>query len=132
MDNKVFDVNGSSKAKLLSTLKLAMSDENGKEEKASAWLIDPKYGFVLLWSDLDTKAVKFPVRLGADALTDMIWEWLGTKEAKEMKFEGWDADSSHDGHNSMGFRVYCGDWGHVGSCRYAIIAIRPSYLWYGK
>lgn len=132
MDNKVFDVNGSSKAKLLMTLKLALSDEDGKEQIVNAWRFDPDYGLVLCWCHDEGNTTKFPVALNADSLIDMVWGWLSTKEAKEMRFEGLDADADHDGDNEMGFRVYRGDWNLVGKNRYGNIAVRPSYLWYGK
>lgn len=130
MDNKVFNVNGRSKLQLQATLKLAMLDEYDKERKAKSWKFDPNKGLILQWSN--ENGTSFPIELSSVMLTEIVWEWLQSKEAKSMLFEGWDANADHDGDNELGFRVYCEDWGHVGGDYSAIIAIRPSYCWYGK
>ena len=130
MDNKVFNVNGATKNQLLATLKLAMLDEYDTYRKAVSYEIDKKHGFVL--NQYGERGIKFPAFLEIETITEIVWAWLQTDEAKSMSFEGWDADADHDGSNHLGFRVYCEDWGFVGDNQSAIIAIRPAYCWYGK
>jgi len=131
-DNRVFNVNGRGLEMLRSALKLAFQ-QDGDSTTAKAWRFVPEKGFVLLWvHNAGDGSNAFPCPLSADAAVSMVWEWLEGEQAKGMKFEGWDADCDHDGHNSMGWRVFTGDWGHIAGNTYAICAIRPVYLWHGK
>ena len=130
MDNKVFNVNGRSIHQLKQTLKLALTDEYGDIDKVGSWEIDKEHGFIL--NSISIRGNKFPIELPIEFITDIVWNWLHSEDAKKMNFEGWDDDADHDGHNELGFRVYCDDWGHVGYNHYALVAIRPAYCWYGK
>ena len=137
MDNKQFNVNGGTKDMLRATLQLALVQENEKSDpshqKAKGYVFDQKHGLILLWSvDVNKGESAFIAPLGADALTEMIWEWLKSDQAKSVPLLDWDADIDQDGHNSRGWRVYCGNWGHIGSIQYAITAIQPAMLWHGK
>lgn len=134
MDNRIFNVNGETRESLKKTLDLAFTQGSyeGKYRGPEAWIYDPKYGLVLLWSSSQRDSNKFPSRLNLDALVDVVWQWLKSEEAKAVPCEGWDEDASHDGHNTLGWRVYCGDWGHVGDYHYTVCAVKPAYMWHGK
>jgi hypothetical protein len=132
MDNKQFNVNGETKELLLETLKLAFK-QHWEGAKAAAYIIDKEKGFVLLW-DRREDSVRLPADLLPEALIEMIWAWLKSDNVLECS---WDADADHDGSNEPGWRVYCEDWGHIKlsgteAGRYAIIAVKPAWMWYGK
>jgi hypothetical protein len=135
MDNKIFNVNGRSREQLKKTLELALTKEDGSLRTVEGWEYKKDKGLILLWH-ADTKynnnAQKFPVPVDLETITNIAAAWLKTDEAKAVPMEGWDHDASHDGDNELGFRVYCEDWGHVGSNHYAIVAVKPAYCWYGK
>lgn len=117
---------------LLQTLKLAFEQES-PYAKAVAYVIDPNKGMIIMWSNAG-KCQKFPSALDAYQTTDIVWDWLESNP--EIALDGWDADfDDSDVTCYRGWRAYCEDWGHVGETeegRYAIAAIKPSYLWYGK
>jgi hypothetical protein len=137
MDNRIFNINGRGKEMLLATLDLAFN-QCGRKMAARAYIIDPKKGMVLLWH-ADKGSQSFPVPLSANAATEMVWEWLQSNPDIECK--DWDEDFDHNGHNTEGWRVFCENWGHVSlapsysasdATRYAIVAIKPAYMWMGK
>lgn len=128
MDNRIFNVNGNAQELLSDALQLAFL-QAGHDFKAKAFKVDKKKGLILLWSDEGTK---FPVPLDAHAVLPIVTAWLEGDEAKTIECEGWDADADHDGNNERGWRVYVEDWGHVGDCSYAICAVKPAYMWFGK
>lgn len=128
MDNRIFNVNGKGDDMLLATLKLAF-DQEGKNTTTSGWSVDKKKGLIL---HKYNKGNLFPMPLKADELFPIVKAWLSDAEAKTIECEGWDADMPHDGSNGLGWRVYCGDWGHIGDNHYAFLAIKPAYMWYGK
>ena len=131
-DNKVFDVNGRGLEMLGTALRLAYL-QHGEATTAKAWRFLPEKGLVLLWwSEPNDGTNVFPCGMSADGVISMVWPWLQSEQAKSMKFEGWNANADHDGHNSMGWRVSTGDWGHVAGNTNAICAIRPAYLWHGR
>ena len=128
MDNRVFNVNGRTKERLQKTIALIMEDKTGVE----GWEVTEK-GFVLKWHIADDNCNKFPTPLESNIITDIIWGWLNSEEGRKFKtISSWDHDADHDGHNERGWRVYCEDWGHIGDDHYAICAIVPAYIWYGK
>ena len=130
MDNRIFNVNGKGSELLKNTLALAFA-QNGTHTKAKGWLFNKKKGLILIWVDCEG-ASKFMAPLSALDVAPMVEQWLASEEAASMEFESWDADQDHDGSNSMGWRVYCEDWGHVADRYQAICAIRPAYMWHGK
>ena len=138
MDNKIFNVNGIGKEMLLMTISLALNnhgfDFENKRPLAKAWKVHPQKGFILMWGigSNDKSATQFPVPFADKMTTDVVWDWLQTDEAKNIPLDGWDANAEHDGSNSLGWRVYCEDWGKVDGEDYAIVAIKPAYMWYGK
>lgn len=126
-DNRILNINGTGIEALRLAIQIAFMQESSKT--CPGWSFNNEKGFILHWSDPDHR---FPTKLTAERTTDLVWEWLQSEEAATVDFDGWDEDTDHDGHNTMGWRVYCEDWGHVGECRYAICAIRPVYVWHGK
>lgn len=137
MDNRVFNVNGNTSDMLLQTLQLAFA-QDGIVHPATCrgWVVTDK-GLVLLSyiSSTDKGAQKFPASdrgLTAAQVQPMVIEWLKSEEAATIKLEGWDCNMDHDGHNTMGWRVFVEDWGHVGHWHSAICAITPAYMWHGK
>ena len=129
MNNRVFNVNGASLGLLLTTLKLAFDQWHNKA-KTTGYTIDSKKGMILFWCNIDTKYSLFPSPLSAEEVAPVVWAWLQTNPTIECK--DWDANHDHDGHNELGWRVYCEDWGHIGGNHYTIVAIKPAYIWYGK
>lgn len=133
MDNRVFNVNGKGDELLLATLKLVAS-QVGSNTKFKGWYFNPKKGLVLTWYNDFKRCNVFLSDDGliAEHVLPMVSTWLKSKEAKSMKLTGWDADLDHDGSNSMGWRVYCEDWGHIEDDHYTICAVTPANMWYGK
>lgn len=137
MDNRVFNVNGSGLPGLIAAMKLAFRQQAGfydrsRTDTVSGWIVDPKKGLILLWSDSVTGCSKFMAPMTAEQVAPMVMGWLETDEAKAIPLSGWDADCQHDGNNSPGWRVFVEDWGHVGDQRYATCCITPAFMWHGK
>lgn len=128
MDNRIFNVNGSTKEHLQKTLELAFGIVSDKC-KCDGYFINPQYGMVLMrW--LSDKDIPFPSPLTAESVTNIVWDWL--KSNPQVEFKDWDANEDHDGSNSLGWRVYCENWGHVAGRSGTIVAVRPAFMWYGK
>jgi len=123
MDNKIFNVNGRSQELLLKTLELCL-----EAQYVEGWCIHPKHGFTLLWHVKDKSHNKFPINLSAQMITPIVFEWLNSEEAEKIPCIDMDADIDHDGHNHKGWRVHIN--GELDT--YAMCAIKPAYLWYGK
>lgn len=105
--------------------------QKGENTTAKAWSFNKEKGFVLYWFAAEgTNAL--PTPLTADEITPIVEAWLHSSQAKETKLEGWDVDASHDGSNGKGWRVYVEKWGRVADSTYAICAITPAFMWYGK
>lgn len=132
MDNRIFNVNGNGDTALLRALRLAFEQE-GDRTKCAGWKFEPENGIVLFWyvGDSDKDINQLP-DLTADEVFNLVSAWLRSDDAKKVPCVEWDADYDHDGHNSLGWRVYCEDWGHVGNHRNAICAIKPAFMWHGK
>lgn len=139
--NPIFRVNGLGLDALTSTLQLACAIRDGSERRhletrVRAYVIDPENGFVLLWSDSQItehkNAGRFPVPLSPDEVAPMVLRWLESDEAWQTPLEEWCENFDHDGTNKKGWLVYTGDWGHVGPHIYALCAVKPAYIWFGK
>jgi len=79
---------------------------------------------VLLWSEMKGScALPYPMR-AKDAIS-LVQGWLDT--AGEPGPE-----PDIDGSLGRAWRVFTGDWGHVGQYTYAIAAIQACYAMYGK
>lgn len=131
MGNKIFNVNGRGIEKLEKTLELCFL-QNSDNTTAKSWYVDEEKGLILQWSDSVVKGTSLLAPMNANLITPMIFKWINSEEAKKIKLEGWDCDHDHDGHNSLGWRVYVEDWGHIKSDWGAICAITPAYMWHGK
>lgn len=140
-DNRIFNVNGRGVLMLRDALDLVcdngyVESVGGKfvpahKRKISASIVERDFGLVWLWTDCNG-CTKYPVALTIQQAAEISIAWLDSDEAKAMEYEGWDANSDHDGSNTRGWRVYCQDWGHVGEMWEAICAVHPAYLWHGK
>jgi hypothetical protein len=132
MDNAVFNVNGRGEEMLLNTLELAFLQREYRT--CNGWKITKK-GFILSWCLPSNSAfTPFPgnVEFTPKEVLPLILKWLQSDTLEEIEMNGWDANIDQDGHNSLGWRVYSEDWGHVDDYWEAICAIKPAYLWYGK
>lgn len=129
MDNRLFSVNGEGQEMLERTLALAF-EQQGPNTAAKAYLVDPKKGMILLWYH-DKGSTAFPAPLNPKQTAALVWAWLGTEPKIEQ--ERWEkAYIGGDVWSEPGWRVYCEDWGHVGDNHYAIVAVKPVFLWAGK
>jgi hypothetical protein len=130
MDNRLFNVNGRGEEMLKDTLQLAFT-QKGEHHRCEAFSQTKESGLILLWykgkGDSD-----FPVPMDATQCSSMVMSWLKSEFAETVELSDWCQDIDQDGHNSLGWQVYCEGWGHVGDNRYAICGIKPAYLWYGK
>jgi len=131
MDNQIFNVNGEDEKTLNKALNLVFN-QDGFAQTCIAWEEDKEKGLILLWHPKGENVSKLPSAMNADQVTPIVWSWLLGDFAKSMELKGWDGDCDHDGHNGLGWRVYVEDWGHVAGNFYAICAITPAYMWYGK
>lgn len=130
-DNRIFNINGKTLEDLKLVTKLAFSID-GPNTKAKAWRFIPNKGLVFLWIDSQSKSNKFPVPLDSDEVASMAFKWLKSDDAKTVPCLDEDSDYDHDGSNSEGWRAYLENWGHVGDEHYAILCIKPAFLWHGK
>lgn len=129
-DNWIFDVNGYEKDHLKAIINLALMQTGNK---IVGYTIDVTRGIILYWyvPDDKTNVVVFPLQ-NFDLIIETIWAFL--KETKwAVSFEKWEEDADHDGHNTMGFRVKTGNWGHIDYVGHsAFLLIKPIYIWFGK
>ena len=146
MDNRIFDVNGKTKDQLKLAVQLLLLDEYDKKQKVAGWYFSKKKGLVLTWTIAETRhnPTPFTNRMGhpedikEDELTDLLWEWLSSVEAKEVEQDGWDKDlEDSDVSMSDGWRLYTEEWGHVKESEhtidhYSLAAFKKVHLWYGK
>ncbi len=137
MDNRIFNVNGRSKEQLKLAIDLLLLDEYNGFQKVKGWYYDVNKSFVLTWH-VHNKSTAFTDRLGkpseikSNELTEILWDWLDSDEAKDVIHTSWDCDVDHDGDNDLGWRLYTEDWGKVNNDSYSIAAFKPAWLWYGK
>lgn len=135
-DNRIFNVNGAKDEHLEMAINLAfrLDSYNADGATAKGYVVLPNKGLVFLWNIDTTKdAIAFPEPIYAAEAYAFAKTWLKGREAKLIELnERWEGDCDHDGDNSLGWRVYVEDWGHVGSNHYAICAVKPCYLWHGK
>ena len=135
-DNTHFQVRGGPKEDLLSAIQLCMNIRGYKG--AVSYKIDPRYGFIVYWSDAEKDSIPFPVQLGAEELCALIWKWLQNLNWDNIKTQ-YDvipmntkyAENS-DIWNHRGWTIYTESWGHVNNSFYAYFAVAPAYLWLGK
>lgn len=129
MDNRIFNVNGSGQEMLGLTLRLAFL-HNGKNTKATGWKKTKKHGLILYQYDGGDGAIVFPVPLIAESVLPVVSHYLQSNP--DVEYKDWDENFEHDGDNSIGWRVFCEDWGHIDGSSYGFIAIKPAFMWHGK
>lgn len=130
MDNRIFNVNGSDDEMLKATLSLVFY-QMGANCTCKAWAETKEHGLILLWCKC-SDSNSLPTKLTANDIFPIVKKWLISDFAKNVELSDWCVDYDHDGHNSEGWQVYCGDWGYVGEFRNAICAIKPAFMWHGK
>lgn len=136
MDNKIFRMNGEIYEDFLIGLKLLF----GSRRTAKYWIVDEKKGFVFFWEIpfSYTKPVnKFPVNMTAELIAPIIWEWMKSEEGANFEnTENWEGFIDMGGSQKRGWLIYVEDWGRIKLDNvlddYAIGAVRPVWLWFGK
>ncbi len=126
-NNRIFNVNGRGEGALLKTLEAA-SMQSG-HVLITSYTLNAGKGLVLHWNKAEGQALPYP--LTCSEMLPTILKFL-EDPPEGMEYVDTDSNADHDGHNSRGWRVYCGPWGSVGDLNYCIAAIRPVFLWHGK
>jgi hypothetical protein len=65
-----------------------------------------------------------PYQMKLATLCDFMWNWL-----QEVEYP---KEPDHDGSNREGWRLHNDFWGHVGTSRYAIVGLVPTWAMLGK
>ena len=136
--NQILNINGhevdNQESGLLLALKIAFLQQGGNT-KCEGWTKSKDHGLVLYWSTVsvfssDVNVLMTP--LSPENIIPMVLSWLSDNAPENFNLGEWDGDCDHDGSNSLGWRVYKEDWGHVHNHWQAICAIKPIYVWHGK
>ena len=130
MDNRLLNINGSGEELLLKAIEIACL-QKGYEQTIDTYKIHPKKGLILLFYSED-KSRKLPGPMTAKEILPIVQAYLRSDAAKEVELGDFEDDKDHDGHNTVGWRVYTDDWGHVGGEHATICAIKRVCLWMGK
>lgn len=131
MDNRVFNVNGSGDEMLLKALELVFLQDS-ENCKCTGWFETKENGLVLCWSSSSKNINPIPGKMTAKDCIPFVKSWLDSEFSAEVNLSDWCGNCDHDGHNSIGWQVYCEDWGHVANEFSAICGIKPAYMWHGK
>lgn len=124
MDNAIFNVNGEDKELLKLTLQLLFKQDQS-DHQIQAWSVNPCKGLIL-YDYHQGDSIGFPVPLSYNMVTELVWEWLQSEQAKKIIDNEYSTD--FDGSISRGWRVYIED-----SSPYGVLGIvTPSYLYYSK
>jgi hypothetical protein len=139
-DNKLFNVNGRGVATLAKTLQLALYQEFG-DDKAygggnrtfTGFKFNPTAGIILtlIQAPDQSKYNIFTTPLNCEDTAEFVHHWLQSDDAKSVPLGKWEHNIDHDGHNTIGWRAYLGDWGNVDDWM-GFIAVKRIYLWHGK
>lgn len=90
--------------------------------------LNGKTALVLRWTKADQMKPDGPVnlltKLDVAGAVDLASRWLAEQD--------YGRQPDHDGDNGKGWRVFTGNWGHVGNDHYAVCAILPEWAMYGK
>ena len=131
-DNRIFNVNGQGLPMLQAAIQLAVDQEEGfANGKIYGWA-KTEHGLTFLafvnMHETQSKAIPFPVPIGAVEAAKMAFEWL-KEPHPEIKFEGEDSgDIDIDGSVDRGWRVSL----ESPELSKVICTVRPVFLWYGK
>jgi len=160
MDNPRFNITGDTLEELVDVFKLIFKREfkwpepHLKEKEGyghfTGYKIHPNHGILLHQYpiDFDDKNTipfdfaegKSPIALANFCIAKL--KKIKVEDPSDLDSNGyeweeyltdfqWDRDCEHDGHNTMGWRVYTGQWGHVTDYRYPY-AVRKRFCWHGK
>lgn len=140
MDNFRIDITAEGRPSLVKAIEIAFAHNapGGKVESYELTTLesdvytgipeslDGARALVFRWSKEDGRknSVPLPFKLDAAGAADWAERWLGEADFGRQP--------DHDGHNKKGWRVFTGNWGHVGSDHYAVCAVIPSWAMYGK
>lgn len=149
-DNVIFNVNGESKEDFISAVKLALSIR-GRNPTTVAFRYVKGRGLVFFWSVPKEKdTIELMQEMNPEQAAEYAWAWLQKSPDAEKEIKAlseidedddseesiansyWDRDSDHDGHNSVGWRVFVEDWGHVNGQWSAWLCVKPVFVWHGK
>lgn len=119
-DNVEFRVNGAGATRLAQALGLALGSN-----KVERYAIHPTKGFILYWTPPETPTTTFPFKMAAPQIAEFIHEWL-----KQSADYGSEPDI--DGSCERGWTVYTESWGHVNEQWEAFLAVKPTWILYGK
>jgi hypothetical protein len=130
--NRVLSVNGRGPEMLLQVLRFAF--EQAGVEKAVGCSEHPRAGLLLLYrlppsEDPLEGLLEFEHPLDAGACLVWAERYLGSPEARQLPYDGWDAPIQGFAENTTGWRVYVDGWGKVLGIPGTICAVRPAYLW---
>jgi hypothetical protein len=133
MDNRLLNINGETQEQLALALQIAFTQTSSKWMAMSS-TVTQEYGLILSWwyDKSKTDMIPFISPLTFELATPIVWAWLQSVKTEDFKLGAWEEDIDQDGFNGPGWRVYVGEWGHVGNVTSAICAIKPVFLWYGK
>jgi len=139
-DNKLFSVNGRGVGTLAKALELSLYQEFGDDKSYgggnhtfTGFKFSPTAGLILTttFHPDPSKYSTFNTPLNCQDTAEFIHHWLHGADAKSVPLGSWEDDCDHDGHNTIGWRVYVGDWGQIDDW-HGFIAVKRVYLWHGK
>lgn len=101
---------------------LAMRLGFGKQ-KATHYAVTKTHGMTLYWIKADG-SLELPYAMEIDAVIPFVWNWLKNASYSE--------EPDMDGSVNKGYDIFNEQWGHVNKQYEAIMAIRPTWIEYGK
>lgn len=136
MDNKLLNLNGKINTQLEQALRYALTDEYGSFQSPSHYELTCDKGLILYWGKSNyakDNIIKFPFKQSFELTLQFCKAFLSDDDTwSQSTFNQWEKAIDLDGSLSKGFRIYTEDWGQVNNNDYAICAIKPCWLWYGK
>lgn len=149
-DNLVFNVNGQSKEDFISAVKLVLSIRGGNSKTVAFRYVKGR-GLVFFWSVPKEKdTIELMREMNPEKAAEYAWAWLHNSPDAKAEIEAlsgidedddseesianshWDRDLDHDGHNTVGWRVFVEDWGDVAGQWSASLCVKPVFVWHGK
>jgi hypothetical protein len=95
--------------------------------KATHYIDHAEKGLIFLWhEDKPNNSVPLLTHLGWKECADLAWTWLAN-----LPKDRYPSFPDIDGSVERGYTVYNERWGHVVS-DYAILAVKPTWILYGK
>lgn len=119
-----FDVSSDTRKHFDMAMELAFANCAGG--KAERYKIDSEKGLILSWGGAESGYEKLVYKMDLEATKEFVWNWV--RSADYVDKSCWDSEVDR----KKGFRVYNEAWGHIGSDHYAFVAIKPTFMLYGK